>query len=121
MWLCILAVFLYTAYIGHIAVNLAAFIGFQFLIIPFALMAIFANIFRITFYDVQIHWRTHLGKKRVYAYNNIKDCFYGYKRGLLFIQIEFEDNKKLDLVATKKLIKILEEKGMVIAEPNSPH
>ncbi|MCL2847481.1 MAG: hypothetical protein FWE13_01845 [Firmicutes bacterium] len=51
-----------------------------------------------------------MGKKRVYTYKDITDCFYGYKSGVLFVQIEFAGKKKVELMAAKRLIAVLREK-----------
>jgi len=95
---------------------------FLFLVIGGSNFIVFLgyNIYRITFYPDEIHLRTHFGKKRIYKYADITDCFYGTKRGHLFVQIEFNGGeKRLDMRVSGRLILALEEKKIKISKTKS--
>lgn len=68
------------------------------------------NVFWVTFAEEHIHVRTHLGRKMVYLYKNITKCFYGERRGDLFLWIEFKGNKKVEIRVSVRLEDVIYRK-----------
>ncbi|MCL2847479.1 MAG: hypothetical protein FWE13_01835 [Firmicutes bacterium] len=114
MFLGFVILFFCLAYADNETATWLSFVLFVLVAVISILVTIGTNLFRFTFYETEIHWRTYFGKKRIYTYKDIADCFSGYKRAFLFIQIEFKDGKKKDLRATKRLVAALEDKKIKI-------
>lgn len=114
-------------FIGAIVMSL--FVGYNgnetatwFVLIGFTIFAAFSSfyavaeiLFVITFYDDKVVWVNYFGIKRVYKYDEITDCFYGTKRGHLFVLFDFNNKKRFDMRMSDRLESTLKKRKIRIS------
>jgi len=122
LWVGIIVAILYSAYVGN---ESAIWLFMIFLIMSAAgslLVAIGYNIFRVTLFKTEIHWRNYFGKKRIYSYDDISECYLNTRnRGsAVVICMKFKDGKKVKIVATTRVFVGFEQRKIEINDENLP-
>jgi|GEM_PF-6368122 len=107
---------LYTAYVENETATWLMFVLFLIFAIVTTFMSIGCNLFKIMFFENELHWRRYWGRLRKYNYKDITRCWLGTRRGYMFVIFEFNDKKKTKLLYSIRLEEALKERKIKIKE-----